>query len=141
MINFLLQILSSEVVVTSEVRKLPPTLIEYEGRSQKPTAATCLKRLESSPHPHNLRTRARVRTHTRWIVILSFRLCLNTVWNSFSRTCCMAHQFRLPCFNRPLYSTHSPLCSSLNYVLISCFLDTNSLLRFLFPTSFAATLL
>jgi hypothetical protein len=67
MINFVLQVLSSEVVITSGVKKLPPTLIEYEGRSQKPTTATRLKRLESSPHPHNLHTRAReyARTHAR----------------------------------------------------------------------------
>jgi hypothetical protein len=77
MINFVLQVLSSEVVITSGVKKLPPTLIEYEGRPQKPPTATRLKRLESSPHLHNLHIRAReyARTHTRWIVILYFRLC------------------------------------------------------------------
>jgi hypothetical protein len=63
MVNFVLQVLSSEVVITSGVKKLPPALIEYEGRSQKPTTATRLKRLESSPHPHDLHTRAREYAH------------------------------------------------------------------------------
>jgi len=77
MINFVLLGLSSEVVITSGVKKLPPTLIEYEGHSQKLTTATRLKRLGSSPHPHNLHARAstHARMHRRWIVILSFRLC------------------------------------------------------------------
>jgi hypothetical protein len=67
MLYFVQLVLSSEVIITSVVKKLPPTLIEYEGpsvRSQKPTTETRLQRLNPA---HALKTyiHTRASTHAR----------------------------------------------------------------------------